>query len=559
MTSSLLWSMGVLLWLIPAMLLVVIVHELGHALAGTIAGFRIFICGIGMTQPLAQIRIGTVSFYLARPIFMGLTLAMPKQLRVNRFALAVLLAGGAVANLATGLVAWLVWRHVADWKFLAVFATLSFFSGIGNLLPFHSSKYGIASDGMQILRCIRNTLAQEPAQALASSERLFALCKSLNAEHGTAHLGRALALQSLSMGDLQTAEEVLADSSLPTAEPRSLAHHLESLTRATFAVEKKAPNAEEIVAEAIRSCTDEDASLILKLLLVEIRIHAGDEPRQMIEEVLTITRRMERHAITTEAEALLVLMNCSATPSSEYERLLGLSDARRLHPMTALKLIAARAKFLVSQGSTEEAQKLVARGHQLLTKTVNDVATPAIRARILEAGNARLRDAIPTADYLRVLETSNHRPLETKKSGTRLLRVALVVLLYLTVGQAYLIWRLVEPDDEPPPQAERDKRRQDIYDTHAASKIQDRLDAVLGARKGNPDRAIALLERDVEWAVMDSEFGRASKERHELLVKALDAVREYRKTYPGSMVDPDVNAILTDKPVVDQPMNHEMR
>jgi hypothetical protein len=224
---------------------------------------------------------------------------------------------------------------------------------------------------------------------------VFALCKSLDAREGAAYFGRALALECASMGDFQTAEEMLEDPALPAAEPNSLAYQVDFLARVTLAVGKKAPNAEALIAEATRVCTDDDASLGLRLLLAEHRMNAGENPRPLVEEVLNIARNTKRHALATEAEALLLLLDPLDESSRKYEKLLGRTGAHRLQSTTTLRLLVSLAKYVSMHGSVEDAKKMVERGHLLLTASTQNITNASIRARVIAAGSAKLQAALP--------------------------------------------------------------------------------------------------------------------------------------------------------------------
>jgi hypothetical protein len=393
-----------LVLMVSALYSSIIVHELGHALAGTLAGFRIVSCGIGITRPFAQIRIAGIWFYLARPFLRGITLAIPSRLGPNRKATALLYSGGSLANLLAVLVIWVVWHPLADWTswrpfdhwtFPRVFMDASLMMGIGNLLPFYSSRYGTASDGLTIVRCILNTRSFDHANSITSYEWVFNFFKSLNAREGVAYYGRALALECVSMGDFQTAEELLEDPTLPAAEPNSLVYQVDFLARVTIAVGKKAPNAEALIAEATHVCTDEDASLSLKLLLAEHRMNAGENPRPLVEEVLSIARDTKRHALATEAEALLLLIAPAEELLRGHKRLLDRSGAYRLQSTTALRLLVSVAKYVSTQGSLEYAKKMVERGRLLLTSAAQLITNVSIRERVIEAGMTKLRTALP--------------------------------------------------------------------------------------------------------------------------------------------------------------------
>lgn len=407
MTSPLLLPVRMLVLMFSALYLSILIHELGHALAGTLAGFRIVSCGVGITRPFARIRIAGVWFYLARPLLRGLTLAIPNRLGQNRKALGIIYAGGPLANLATVLVLWVVARPVVDWTswrpfdhwtFSSVLMDVSIMMAIGNLLPFYSSRYGSASDGLTIVRCILNMRFFDHAHSITSYEWPLNLFKSLDAREGIAYYGRALALECAAMDDFQTAEEMLEDPALPPAEPNSLTHQVELLARITIAVGKKAPNAESLITEARGVCTDEDASLQLTLLLAEHRMNAGENPRPLLDEVLSITRTTKRHALATEAEALLLLINPPEEALSGYGKLMERSGAHRLQPTTTLRLIVSFAKYLSMQGSLEYAKQLVERGQLVLTTSAASITNASIRARVIAAGSAKLRMALPIAE-----------------------------------------------------------------------------------------------------------------------------------------------------------------
>lgn len=407
MTSPLLLPVQMLVLLLSALYLSILVHELGHALAGTLAGFRIVSCGIGTARPFARIRIAGVCFYLARPLLRGLTLAIPNRLGPNRKAPAILSAGGSLANLATVLVLWIVARPIADWTtwrpfdhwtFSSVFMDVSIMMGIGNLLPFYSSRYGSASDGLIIIRCILNMRFFDHAHAITSYEWPLNLFKSLDAREGIAYYARALALECASMDDFQTAEELLEDPALPAAEPNSLAYQVELLARVTIAVGKKAPHAEALITEATRVCTDDDASLHLKLLVAEHRWNAGENPRPLVDEVLSIARTTKRHALATEAEALLLLIDPRENALGGYGKLLERSGSHRLQPTTTLRLMVSFAKYLSMQGSPEYAKQLVERAQLILTTSARSITNASIRERVIAAGSAKLRSALPVEE-----------------------------------------------------------------------------------------------------------------------------------------------------------------
>jgi hypothetical protein len=292
-------------------------------------------------------------------------------------------------------------------------------------------------------------------------------------------------------------------------------------------------------------CTEEETGLSLKLLRAMHQMNAGENARTMVEEVLTIARTTGRHALATEAEALLLSMDPQQDSARETDRLLSLSGAHQLHPMTAMKLLVAQAKIDVTHGATDDAKKRIERAQRILITTAQSITIPAIRARVLAAGWARLREVLPIAEYTSVLEGTIERPVEMKKSG-RFFRFAFFVLIAALIFTVSMIRQLIAPDDEPQIPALRGMEMQERFDTNMASEIESQLNAVQELRNGENTRAIGMLEADLASTVSHSDFRRGTNGRHASLVKALRNLQEYRSKYPGAMADPEVEAILKD-------------
>jgi hypothetical protein len=128
---------------------VTLIHELGHCFAGLIAGLE-----------FDRIRVGPLKIDCYKrlqwewnrgTIVGGEALLLPKGESALRTRLAVYIAGGPIANAATGFTL----LHVmptqnAHFIGLAqLFVAGSFIVGIGNLIPFR--RHGFSSDGMKLV------------------------------------------------------------------------------------------------------------------------------------------------------------------------------------------------------------------------------------------------------------------------------------------------------------------------------------------------------------------------------------------------------------------------
>jgi tetratricopeptide (TPR) repeat protein len=125
-------------------------HELGHALAALLVGFRVGEIVIGVGGPAFSFRVGRISVRVNKLPFAGLTRALPvSEQRFVRIRLWITVAGGPAANVAVHLLL----RKLAAGApgglvDTVVQANLTVL--LLNLVPFRTAA-GTASDGYQLL------------------------------------------------------------------------------------------------------------------------------------------------------------------------------------------------------------------------------------------------------------------------------------------------------------------------------------------------------------------------------------------------------------------------
>jgi hypothetical protein len=149
----------VLAGLVAAYILAVVIHELGHALAGWSVGYRLFQLAIG---PLVFHRTprGLVAQLRRTPaIFGGLCVSVPLDDHDLRRRDAIMVAGGSLANLLTALVVAVSLMFLPALPALAdtllrMFGLLSAVIGLSELIPLQSN--GLSSDGEQLRRLARS-------------------------------------------------------------------------------------------------------------------------------------------------------------------------------------------------------------------------------------------------------------------------------------------------------------------------------------------------------------------------------------------------------------------
>jgi tetratricopeptide (TPR) repeat protein len=82
------------------LLLMILLHELGHALAAILVGWRLFKISLGFGDQIAAVRLGKVVFELNVPFFAGCVWTAPRSQRWVRARYFFIVLGGPLTNLA---------------------------------------------------------------------------------------------------------------------------------------------------------------------------------------------------------------------------------------------------------------------------------------------------------------------------------------------------------------------------------------------------------------------------------------------------------------------------
>ena len=144
------------LFLYPALLVAVALHEAGHALFARIAGYRATSLGLGTRRPFfrAVLPGGMIVFLCRDHLTFGTCWTITPELLPSRQSRALLFVGGGVANLLFAAGCFAAWRGVGGGVLLALFV-INALLGILNLLPLRhrlpgsGGKQSVASDGLQ--------------------------------------------------------------------------------------------------------------------------------------------------------------------------------------------------------------------------------------------------------------------------------------------------------------------------------------------------------------------------------------------------------------------------
>src|SRR5579863_7775829 len=142
-------------WFLVVFLVVIPIHELGHALAGVLVGHRIRSVVAGAGQPKLVFDVGDVSVRINLLPLGGLTMGMPRRGGWLRVRLWVFAAGGPAANLLLCYVLRRLYGHAGSamaeqHRLATVAASASWSVLVLNLIPFQTGE-GQGSDGYALL------------------------------------------------------------------------------------------------------------------------------------------------------------------------------------------------------------------------------------------------------------------------------------------------------------------------------------------------------------------------------------------------------------------------
>jgi tetratricopeptide (TPR) repeat protein len=144
-----------LLWFLIGFIVVIPIHELGHALAGALVGYQVRAVMVGVGPSLLAFTVAGVSVQIKVLPLGGVTLGLPRRESWLRLRQWIFSAGGLTANLLLYFALERAYGrggglHDGTHPFAAVTAAVNWAVLLLNLIPFRSNE-GWASDGYSLL------------------------------------------------------------------------------------------------------------------------------------------------------------------------------------------------------------------------------------------------------------------------------------------------------------------------------------------------------------------------------------------------------------------------
>jgi hypothetical protein len=213
---------------VPILYVSSFLHELGHAVAGYLAGLEVTSFGMGTGRPFWVGHWRGVRVYLCRERpFQGLTFFGSPAIIPGRWPMVLNLAGGILAHVLLTGVALALWYGLpSGWPVWAVTAGLNALLAVGNLYPF-ATRVGRAefrSDGSLILQTLRYGSIRTSAPRALALRQLRSLWEATGDLRGLQNFLLGAGLSWADLGDNEQAGQLLEQAAaLPVAPPPSYA------------------------------------------------------------------------------------------------------------------------------------------------------------------------------------------------------------------------------------------------------------------------------------------------------------------------------------------------
>ena len=399
---------------VAALVISVAIHELGHVIAGRLAGVRVVACGIGY-RPWLHARVGGIVFYFGWPFFSGLTLSLEDDLHLRRGPYAVMIAGGPLANLfaffGTG---WLWYGHYLLWL-APELCIANGLLALASLVPFsaRTKTATFRNDALFFLQlCVGTTHKWgDGGMSLATMLFLRDLFRRLNFLPGVMQTTAGAALFYTLLDDGEQAASLLSDEALVGSNRVPEAIVWEGVARAVTASANEAADFHDILTAARRACPGKPAATIsLALLEADWQHRHGFDASSLVEEAVQASQQVGLPAQEAAAESLLLQIRAPDDMADKCRSLLARRGARCLSQEGALELLTVAARLCAERGDDRGAQQFFAKAVERIQQIAAHIPTPATRARFLRSRGKALRAAAIAGDGVPAFLSESESP-----------------------------------------------------------------------------------------------------------------------------------------------------
>lgn len=390
-----------LLLLLPAWVIGVAIHELGHLIVGKLVGLNVVACGIGIHRPFCWFTWRGVTFYFGRPITAGLNLFVIDDFRWPRREMISMILAGPLASLLLALVAWLLWQFAIAPTPLAALFWMAAFAAFATLIPAQVRRgpVTLSTDGLNAWRLLQNRsrLGQTPPGLVLSTQLdLSQTCQRIDCLRGTISTTLAAALMQASLEDGNGALKTLEANCLRDPRRAGWGESLELYVRAAALQHTGSTDAPLALVELDRVANrSPELALVASLLRVDMELDRQAPVDHLLPVVANAAATCARPEFT--ARWLVSQLVAGAPEDMESQASKLLKEQVDMPLLTALRLRTEVARQLVVRGRMTEAQTWFQAANSQLATIASTIASPETRERFLASYAKRLRKIVDQA------------------------------------------------------------------------------------------------------------------------------------------------------------------
>jgi hypothetical protein len=369
----------------PAIVLVIALHETGHALAARAAGMTVFSWGVGNRKIFLRIPVGRSIFYLAWPLSGGLTLWAPPSLDPRPMAQAIAILGGLLAN-AVGLLAGIA-AFALGWKseVVAAWVLMSAYYVLLNATPFYAMHGGVKfrSDGLVLLELVRRrSPTGRLGSQLARARVVINLLERIEHPAGIAYWQLYAAILEATLANIDQARRDLALGEVPAGASVACTAQLLAVARLEIAGATNDDRTPELVEQTRAAFSSVGAiQFVADCTLANWRLARGLAIEELLDKIRKSAQLSAKPGWLEFASRLEFLSNPSNTPDLRCRQIL--SEHRSMSELSRIGLLTAASKQLAKLGRSDDARQIRDEALAATAREAVLISSPETRAAFI--------------------------------------------------------------------------------------------------------------------------------------------------------------------------------
>ncbi len=382
----------------PLGIVLVILHEAGHAFAARLAGVRVLAWGVGIQNPRLRLKLGRSFFYVGRPLLAGLTIHCRQLFEVNPRQEFITVLGGPLASLLGLFVGVAAWRRGVHSDILLSWIYLSAFYCLSAWIPrtFHRNGMTFNNDAKLLLDLARHgdrgMCLQPYGVMLDMQSSLATLLEQVGHRPGAGYVRLAASNLAAGVGASDVAQRWWDEAQSLDLEEMPTGRAMSDFVRSAIAVEAQAPDALALLDVAAQSCR---GSASAEFYLAANRSQLRQRQGESVGAELETLQQQAFAANKLNWQALIAHLKYEADPTiapAALDAMLARYEPQ-LPDVSRARMLALAVERLAASGDVNMALARFEPARQAALKAARHFAKPELREIYLAQACVPLRAA----------------------------------------------------------------------------------------------------------------------------------------------------------------------